>query len=69
MENMKPEIEVKMLNGQIVIEGKMNELASLQLLISPIKILEAVAHATPTEIDDKLLPFAEMIVKAIGSKA
>lgn len=72
MDNVKPKLQVKFESGIFKVEGDLMAgetiLGEIDIKIHPTVILKAIAEATPTDIDDKLLPFAEMIIAAIGSK-
>lgn len=69
---MEPIASVKFSQGQVIISAELKNgeslIADLSAKIHMIAVLEEIAKATPTDIDDKALPFLKTIIGLIESK-
>jgi hypothetical protein len=55
-------------NIKVSVANEGTEIATNETKIALIALLEAITKATPTDLDDKALPFAKMLVQLIESK-
>lgn len=54
---------------KVAVSNEGTEIATNETNIALIALLEAITKATPTDLDDKALPFAKMLVQLLESKS
>lgn len=69
---MEPNAQIKFSKGNIELNASIKQgesvLGEMQAQIHLIAVLEEIAKATPTDLDDKALPLLKIIIGLIESK-